>query len=98
MLSLWCELIQDSKNGFHPISLSLIKRTPALETVAGVAYFKLEISNNNLIEGVKGNLSFDTKVNTLLSSITVFKDSIHSGSMSPSKIDHLALWICLYLP
>lgn len=64
-------------------------KTPALETVAGVAYLRFEISKSNLIAGVKGNLSLDTKVRTLLSSITVFKLSIHSGSMSPSKIDHL---------
>ena len=75
--------------GIHPISVSLINKTPALETVAGVAFLRLEISNTSLIEGVRKILSLLTKVNTLLSSITVFKDSIHSGSISPSKIDHL---------
>ena len=41
------------------------------------------------MDGVRGILSFDTRVKTLLSSITVFKDYIHSGSISPSNIDHL---------
>jgi hypothetical protein len=75
--------------GIHPISVSLINKTPALETVAGVAFFKFEISKINLIEGVKKILSLLTKVKTLLSSMTVFKDSIQTGSISPSKIDHL---------
>jgi hypothetical protein len=57
--------------------------------VAGVAFLRLETSNNNLIDGVNGILSFDTRVSTLLSSITVFRDSIHSGSTSPSRILHL---------
>lgn len=39
---------------------------PALETVAGVAVLKLEISNNNLIEGVKAILSLLANVNTCL--------------------------------
>jgi hypothetical protein len=73
-----------------------MKRTPPLDTVAGVAFFKFDTSNNNLIEGVKGILSLETRVRTLLSSITVFKDSIHYGSISPSRIDHLCLCIDLY--
>lgn len=71
------------------MSVSLMNNTPAQETVAGVAFFKFDISNINLIEGVRGNLSFETNVKTLLSSITVLRLSIHSGSISPSKIDHL---------
>ena len=63
--------------------------TPALDTVAGVAYLRFEISKKSLIAGVNGNLSLETRVSTLLSSMTVFKDSIHSGSISPSKMAHL---------
>jgi len=75
--------------GIHPTSESLINNTPALDTVAGVALFKFEISKISLIDGVKKIRSLLTKVKTLLSSITVFNDSIHSGSISPSKIVHL---------
>ena len=73
------------------MSVSLINSTPALETVAGVAFFRFDISNISLIEGVKNILSLLTNVRTLLSSMTVFKDSIHSGSISPSRTDHLYL-------
>jgi hypothetical protein len=66
-----------------------MKSTPALEAVAGVAFLRFEISNNNLMEGVKGILSLETSVRTLLSSITVLRDSIHSGSISPSRILNL---------
>eukprot|EP00835_Amoeboradix_gromovi_P001577 NODE_74_length_23402_cov_1.166974.p10 type:complete len:111 gc:universal NODE_74_length_23402_cov_1.166974:13153-13485(+) len=62
---------------------------PALLTVAGVAYFKSPISNISLILSFKGILSLLANVNTLLSSITVFRDSIHIGSMSPSSKIHL---------
>ena len=49
---------------------------------------KLEISKRSLIVGFNGIRSFDAKVKTLLSSITVFKDSIHIGSISPSNKIH----------
>lgn len=81
--------IHDSKNGFQPISVSLMKRTPPLDTVAGVAFFKWDTSKNILISGVSGILSCDTRVSTLLSSMTVLSDSIHSGSTSPSNTIHL---------
>jgi hypothetical protein len=76
-------------NGPHPISDSLIYKTPPLETVAGLAFFKFDTSNNNLIDGVKGILSLDTNVKTLLSSMTVLRDSIHNVSTSPSSTVHL---------
>ena len=41
------------------------------------------------IDGVSGMRSLLTSVSTLLSSITVFIDSIHSASMSPSRMTHL---------
>ena len=41
------------------------------------------------IDGVSGMRSLDTSVSTLLSSMTVFIDSIHSASMSPSRMTHL---------
>lgn len=88
-LSAWWESSHESKNGFQPISVSLIYSTPALDTVAGVAYLRLEISKRSLIAGVNGNLSLETKVSTLLSSMTVLRLSIHSGSISPSNTDHL---------
>jgi hypothetical protein len=66
-----------------------MNNTPPLDTVAGVAFLRFDTSNNNLIDGVSGIRSFDTRVSTLLSSMTVLSDSIHSGSISPSKIDHL---------
>lgn len=80
---------QESNQGFQPISDSLIYNTPAHDTVAGVACLRFDISKKSLMAGVNGNLSFETSVSTLLSSMTVFRDSIHSGSISPSKIAHL---------
>lgn len=50
--------------GFHPKSCELIYKIPALETVAGVAVLKLDISNNNLIDEVRAILSLLAKVNT----------------------------------
>jgi hypothetical protein len=47
--------------------------------------------------GVNGIRSLLTRVSTLLSSITVFSDSIHSGSISPSNILHLCFYVYLYL-
>ena len=90
--------IQDSKYGFQPTSESLINRTPPLLTVAGVAFFKWDTSKISLISSVSGILSYETSVKTLLSSMTVFKDSIHSGSTSPSRIIHFYFWLAVYLP
>jgi hypothetical protein len=36
--------------------------------------------------------SFETNVSILLSSMTVFIDSIHPASISPSKMIHLCNW------
>lgn len=74
--------------GFQPRSCGLMYNMPARETVAGVAVLKFDISNNNLIAGVKAIRSLLAKVRTLLSSITVLRDSIHIGSISPSKTIH----------
>jgi len=71
--------------------------TPPREAVAGVAFLMFEISSTSLIDGVKGIRSCDTRVNTLLSSITVFMVSNHSGSISPSRTSHLYFWSFLYL-
>ena len=46
------------------------------------------ISSKSRIEFVSGMRSFDASVSILLSSITVFMDSIHSASMSPSRTIH----------
>ena len=70
--------------------------TPPLDTVARVAFLKLETSNNKRIYSSRGNLSPLVKVKTLLSSMTVFRDSIQFGSISPSKIIHLFLCVSLY--
>jgi hypothetical protein len=66
-----------------------MNKTPPLETVAGLAFFKFDTSNKSLIDGVSGILSLETRVKTLLSSITVFSDSIHNVSTSPSNTVHL---------
>lgn len=58
---------------YHQKGLCVLPR----ETVAGVALFKWPTSNNNLISVVNAIRSLLAKVNTLLSSITVFKLSIH---------------------
>lgn len=41
--------------------------------------------------GESGIRSLLAKVRTLLSSMTVFRDSIHMGSISPSRTIHLGL-------
>mmetsp|Transcript_13737 Transcript_13737/g.31799 ORF Transcript_13737/g.31799 Transcript_13737/m.31799 type:complete len:248 (+) Transcript_13737:6710-7453(+) len=58
---------------------------PARDTVAGEASRKFSISNSRRMGGVSGMRSLDASVSILLSSITVFMDSIHSGSISPSR-------------
>ena len=70
------------------------KRTPARLTVAGEPFLRFEISKMRRIERESGMRSFETRVSTLLSSITVFIDSIHSASMSPSSITHLGTLSC----
>ena len=47
--------------------------------------FKLKLR----IASLRGTRSLDTSVSTLLSSITVFIDSIHTASISPSSTTHL---------
>mmetsp|Transcript_47926 Transcript_47926/g.133626 ORF Transcript_47926/g.133626 Transcript_47926/m.133626 type:complete len:227 (+) Transcript_47926:2881-3561(+) len=87
--------IHDSTNGAQPTSASLIKRMPARDTVAGVAFLSEWISKIMRIDGVSGMRSFETRVSTLLSSITVFIDSIHTASISPSRTTHLAVWFAV---
>ena len=79
----------DCTYGAQPTSLSLMYSTPARETVAGLALRRCEISKMRRIAGVSGIRSLETSVSTLLSSMTVFIDSIHSASMSPSSTTHL---------
>ena len=85
--SLLCTHV--STSGLQPTSTSLMKRIPARETVAGVAFLSELISNTILMAGDNGTRSLDTRVSTLLSSITVFIDSIHTASISPSRTTHL---------
>ena len=70
--------------------MSEIYKIPALDTVAGDANFKSRISKIYFICGFKGILLLLAKVNNLLSSITLFIDSIQLVSKSPSKIIHFA--------
>ena len=47
------------------------------------------------MESVSGMRSFDARVSILLSSITVFIDSIHSASISPSRTIHWCWFVVL---
>ena len=58
---------------------------PALDTVAGLATDRFSTSNNNPTYYGNDILSPFNKVSTLLSSKTVFIDSIHRVSTGPSK-------------
>ena len=58
-------------------SPELMKSIPALDTVAGVASFRLSTSNRSFISGVRAILSLLARVRTLLSSMTVLRDSTH---------------------
>lgn len=69
--------------GYHPKSSTFMYKIPARLTVAGVAAFKSAISNKSRISLVRAIRSLLANVNTLLSSMTVFSDSIHIGSISP---------------
>ena len=56
--------IQESTIGFQPTSRAFMNRIPALDTVAGVAVFRWEISNMSLIDGFKGIRSLEARVST----------------------------------
>lgn len=76
----------------NALKMSINRQSQFLDIpVAGVAVFRLEISKSNLISLVSAIRSLLANVRTLLSSITVFNDSIHIGSMSPSRTIHLGL-------
>mmetsp|Transcript_18178 Transcript_18178/g.40328 ORF Transcript_18178/g.40328 Transcript_18178/m.40328 type:complete len:245 (-) Transcript_18178:372-1106(-) len=62
---------------------------PALETVAGVANLRSLISNMRLMCALRGMRSLEARVSILLSSITLFIDSIQLASRSPSRMIHL---------
>lgn len=64
----------------------LRKIIPILEMVAGEAQLKSWVSNRKFTFGPNWILSPDGMVRSLLSSSTEFRDSIHSGSISPSQI------------
>lgn len=59
---------------------------PILDIVAGEAQVRSCVSNKKLTLLPKRIRSPDGMVNSLLSSRTELRDSIHSGSMSPSQI------------
>jgi len=85
--------IHESMTGFQPTSSALTKMTPPRETVAGEQWTMWLISSSRRIEGVSGMRSLEASVSILLSSITVFIDSIHSASMSPSSTIHWCLLV-----
>lgn len=68
--------------------LYLRKIIPILDTVAGEAQLKSWVSNTKLTFGPNWILSPLGMVRSRLSSRTEFRDSIHSGSISPSHIIH----------
>ena len=59
---------------------------PIRETVAGDAYYKSDVSNMKFTLVPNEIRSPVGRVKRWLSSKTEFRDSIHSGSMSPSQI------------
>ena len=63
----------------------LRKIMPILEMVAGDAQLRSCVSNTKLTFGPNWILSPDGIVSSRLSSSTELRDSIHSGSMSPSQ-------------
>lgn len=66
----------------------LRKIIPILDIVAGEAQLKSWVSNTKLTFGPNWILSPLGIVSSRLSSRTEFRDSIHSGSISPSQIIH----------
>ena len=61
---------------------------PILDMVAGEAQLRSCVSNRKLMLGPNCILSPEGMVSSRLSSSTEFRDSIHSGSMSPSQMIH----------
>lgn len=56
--------IKNLTYGFHPKSCGFKYKIPALETVAGVAVLKLDISKRRRMAGVRAILSLLANVNT----------------------------------
>ena len=79
------EFNQDLIRGWIPIKDGYIYTIPHLETVAGEATNKSYTSNIIVIWGVKVKIWPEFKQSFLLSSKTVFIDSIHKLSTGPSK-------------
>ena len=74
---------------FLPLNVQYLKNIiPILDIVAGDAHERLCVSNKKLTFGPNCIRSPEGIVRSLLSSRTEFKDSIHSGSMSPSHMIH----------
>jgi hypothetical protein len=77
-------------------SYSLKSIIPILLIVAGEAYYKSLVSNIKLTLLPNDILSPVGRVNNLLSSNTLLRLSIHSGSTSPSQItQHITLLFSL---
>ncbi|CAH7682875.1 expressed protein, partial [Phakopsora pachyrhizi] len=85
IMSLWEEILKEISTTLFPLRprLSFVRETL---TVARVAYFKY--STSNIIQTLSCKLSVFLlgKIKSLLSSKTLFKFSIDSGSILPSKM------------
>ena len=83
-------LTHDATNDRHcePLSAEM-KMMPARDTVAGDANRRSRISKIMRMFSFSGMRSLDASVNILLSSITLFMDSIQFVSRSPSSRIHL---------
>lgn len=61
--------------GFHPKSCGLMYKIPALETVAGVAVRKFDISKSKRMPGVRAILS-------LLASVSIYNRHINQSQLN----------------
>lgn len=80
------KFIQESIKGLVPIEEGSMYTIPQRDTVAGDATARSYTSNIIVMWGVRVNICPEFRHNFLLSSKTVFIDSIHKESTGPSKI------------
>ena len=78
-----------ASTGGQSRSVSDTYTMPARDTVAGDAFSRFSFSNMIFTFSVMGMRSPDASVSSLLSSSTVFSDSIHSVSTGPSHVIHV---------
>mmetsp|Transcript_19725 Transcript_19725/g.46343 ORF Transcript_19725/g.46343 Transcript_19725/m.46343 type:complete len:524 (+) Transcript_19725:528-2099(+) len=92
-----------STNGRQPSAAGSTNTMPHLETVAGEACERSAVSKSRFMRGDIATISPDTRQSFLLSSSTVFIDSIHAASTGPSNtsqnlslvlsLAHLRNWV-----